>query len=273
MKAERKILLPLDERNFAHVLAALALGGIAAEEPSECDDRRCWWSEDGFTLQLPIEQSDLLQHADKMVRSLRWIDGLGVDDKLKITSKAHHGLLKRDGETGTNPFLSLVTSGAESSPLKTFSGQVDPVKILTSQLERLQSPKKNFNWLQQRAIGANSWGFDSSVGSHAYDLGFGSNEEGSGDADPVYPAIELLSLAGAAFFSMPHSWQAGEESFHFFIWRDHLPLSLAPLAAGGSIDGLVGTSYALATRGAAYGKGAAYRYFPEASPITTHNNP
>lgn len=273
MKAEHEILLPLDERNIAHVLAALALGGIAAEESSECNDCRCWWVEDGFTLRLPFEQAALFQYADKVVRSLRWVEGLGVDDKLKIASKAHHGLLQRDGETGTNLFLSLVTSGAESSPFKTFSGQVDPVKILSSQLERLQSPKTNSNWLRQRALGANSWGFDSSVGSHAYDLGFGSNEESSGDADPVYPAIELLSLAGAAFFSTPHSWQAGEESFHYFIWHAPLSLSLAPLAAGGSIAGAVGMLYAIATRGAAYGNGAAYRYFPEASPITNHNNP
>lgn len=273
MKAEHLMTLPLDERNFAHVLTSLALTGIAAEEVGECDECRCWWSEDGFSLHLPFDQSALFQRADKMLRSLRWIQGLGVDDKLQITSKAHHGLLQRDGEMGLNPFLSYIASGAESSPLKAFSARVIPGKSFSDQLASLQAPEAAKEWLTQRATGANSWGYDSTIGSHAYDLGFGSDPEKSGYADPYYPAIELLCVTGAAFFSAPHSWQTGEDSFRYFIWRDHLPLSLAPLATAGSIDGLTGTLHSLATRGAAYGKGAAYRYFPEASPISNHNNP
>lgn len=269
MKAEHEFTLPLDDRNLAHVLSALALVGIAAEEGDAGD---CGWSAAGFSIRLAMDQTALFQRADAMLRSLRWIEGLGVDEKLKVTAKSHHGLLQRAGETGLNPFISFVTSGAESSPLKTYSGQVDPVKILSSQLERLHPPSSGSEWLHQRSFGANSWGFDSAVGSHAYDLGFGSNDEGSGDADPVYPAVELLSLAGAAFFSTPHSWQTGADSFRYFIWSEHLPLSLASRAAGGLIDGISGTFHTLATRGAAYGKGAAYRYFPEALPISSPND-
>jgi hypothetical protein len=215
----------------------------------------------------------LFQEAYAMLRSLRWIEGLGVNEKSNITPKAHHGVGQRQGALGTNPFLSFAAAGSESSPLKTFSGQLDPQKILTEQLSRLRSPVDTPDWLRHRAFGVASWGFDSSVGSHAYDLGYSSNDEGSGSADPIYPAIELLSFAGASFFSTPQAWQTDEESVHYVIWRDRLSVALAPLAAAGCIEGLDGDRYVLATRGAAYGKGAAYRYFPEASLATKHNIP
>lgn len=268
MKPEHEILLPLNERNFAHVLAALALAGIAAETPGNSESD-CWWDGSGFRLRLRIEKHKLLELADKMLRNLRWIDGLGVDEKSKVGSKAHHGVLTCDQRLGSNPFLSFATQGVESSPLKTFSGQLDPQTILTSQLFRLQSSSSASDWLFQRALGVASWGFDSSVGSHAYDLGFSSNDEGSGNSDPIYSAIELLSLAGAAIYSTPHAWQIDPESFRYSVWRDALPIALVPLAAAGCIDGLKSVTFSLATRGAAYGKGAAYRYFPEASIVTS----
>lgn len=124
------------------------------------------------------------------------------------------------------------------------------------------------DWLRQRAYGVASWGFDSSVGSHAYDLGFSSNDEGSGDVDPIYPALELLSFAGAAFYIAPQSWQADEESLHYAIWHERLPLALVPLAVAGCAYGLSDAQYVVASRGGAYGKGAAYRYFPEATLIS-----
>lgn len=267
MKAKHEFVLPLDERNLAHVLSALALAGLVSEEADESGESRCWWCRDGFGLWLQIEQTTLFQRADTMLRSLRWVEGLGVDEKLKVAPKAQHGVLQRNHNLGTNPFLSFAAAGADSSVLKTFSGQLGPGTIIAGQLECLLSPSANLNWLRQRAFGVASWGFDSSVGSHAYDLGFSSNDEGSGNDDPIYPAVELLSLAGASFFSTPHAWQADEESLHYVVWHDRLPLPLAPLAVAGCIEGLAGDRYALATRGAAYGKGAAYRYFPEASLI------
>jgi hypothetical protein len=272
MKTEHEIVLPLDERNLAHVLAALALAGVAAEETGGDGKARCWWCRDGFGLRLALDQSTLFQGADTMLRSLRWVEGLGVDEKLNVAPKAHHGVLQRSNAVGTNPFLSLATAGTESSLLKTFAGQLGPRKIIAAQLGCLLSPSAKLDWLRQRAFGVASWGFDSSVGSHAYDLGFSSNDEGSGNADPIYPAIELLSLTGAALFSTPHVWQTDEESLRYVIWRDRLALALAPLAAAGCIEGLAEDRYALATRGAAYGKGAAYHYFPEASLITKYKS-
>jgi len=44
------------------------------------------------------------------------------------------------------------------------------------------------------------------------------------------------------------------------------------LAPASLLDGLGCRHYQLATRGNAYGKGAAYRHFPEASLITQINN-
>ena len=90
MKAEHEILLPLDERNLAHVLAALALTGIAAEQIGKCDECRCWWNDDGFRLRSTLSEFKLIENANGFVRALRWIPGLGAS-KGKIAAEKYHG--------------------------------------------------------------------------------------------------------------------------------------------------------------------------------------
>ena len=281
MKAKHEIELPLDERNLAHVLAALALAGLVSEEADEKGESRCWWCSDGFCVLSPLDGPALAQIACRFVRSMRWIPGLGAH-KGEVAAEKYHGLLAAGGVTGLNPFASLSERDGTTSPLKTFASHQEPgcvagesvadKHILENQQRRLPDVSTGLeDWLFQRGFGAVSWGFDSRVGSHAYDLGFGSNDEKSGNADPTYPAIELLSLAGASFFAAPHAWQVDEGTLEYTIWREEISLHLAPLAAAGGIEGLKCDHYAVATRGNAYGKGAFYRYFPEASLITKHN--
>jgi hypothetical protein len=129
-------------------------------------------------------------------------------------------------------------------------------------------------WLSQRAYGVSSWGLDHRVGSHAYDLGFSSNDEGTGSCDPVYPVIELLGLAGAALFLPAQVVQTDESHLLYSIWTQAISTNLVPLAVADRIDGLPVRRYRTSSRGAAYGKGAAYRYFPEATPLETiHGGP
>lgn len=99
-----------------------------------------------------------------------------------------------------NPLLDYKTQEAESSIFKTFSGQQSPTTPLKRQQEQLQPVDALNGWLFQEGRGVASWKFDAAVGSHAYDRGSGSNDDQSGDRDPFYPAIELLSMAGLTCF-------------------------------------------------------------------------
>jgi hypothetical protein len=290
MKTE-PISLLLDERNLAHVLTALALSGIADEMPGASPEARCWWSDDAFHLLIPQDKQTLFARAHDFVKSIRWVAGIGCNEKnngkLQLEASAHHGLFVADDSHSGNPLLSYHDQGVTSSIFKTFSGQQSPSGPLGKQQAALGVPEAADNWLFQRATDAGSrWNLDCQVTSHAYDLGFGSNEDQSGTRDPFYPAIELLSIAGAAFFAAPHSWLIQEEKMAYAIWSQPISLSLAQLAAAivpqstqkrskdkqppsaiSLVNGLSSRYYQLATRGNAYGKGAAYRHFPEASPI------
>jgi hypothetical protein len=262
------IELLLDERNLAHVLTALALAGIADADPDATPDDRCWWSDGVFVLETPLNKKRLFKQAYRLVMSLKWVAGIGAA-KGKVAASAHHGLFVADGFTGCNPLLDYKSQGTESSILKTFSGQQSPATPLKRQQEQLQAVDALNDWLFQEARGVASWKFDAAIGSHAYDLGFGSNDDQTGDRDPFYPAIELLSIAGVAFFAAPQAWmraneKAGEE-MAYSVWKTPVFLPLAPLAAAGLVDGIDAHAYTLARRANTYGKGAAYRHFPRAA--------
>jgi hypothetical protein len=252
------LLFPLDERNLAHVLSGVALIALATRNS---EGRRmesaCWWSDDGLVLRTALTEASLFQAADEFVRSMNWVPGLG---------SAEQGTFVAGREIGCNPFILLAEASGKkkTSPFKTFSAQVTPQKLLRDQQQRLVSPAHSESWLGQLARGAGSWGFDCRVGSHAYDLGFSSNDDGSGDLDPVYPAIELLSIATASFFATVQAWQVGEAGVSYSIWLQPISLCLVPYAVAGRLDGFPARRYRTTTRGAAYGKGAAYRFFPEA---------
>jgi len=295
-----EITLRLDERNLAHVLTALALSGIADEMDGASPDARCWWTDDAFKLLIPHDQTALFAKAHTFVKSIRWVAGIGCNEKnngkLALEASAHHGLFVAESGHSGNPLLSYHDQGVTSSIFKTFSGQQSPATPLGRQQAALNEPTKVGDWLFQRATDVGSrWNLDARVTSHAYDQGFGSDQDQSGKRDPFYPAIELLSIAGAAFFAASHAWLIHAEKLTYCIWPQAISLSLAPLAAtmvppppqrrtsaktkkpsvlapASLLDGLGCRHYQLATRGNAYGKGAAYRHFPEASLITQINN-
>jgi hypothetical protein len=259
------IELPLDERNLAHILTALAIAGIADAHPDATPDDHCWWANDMFILDILLNKQELFRKSHTLVMSMKWVAGIGAAAKGKVAASAHQGLFIADGCTGCNPLLDYKSQGAESSIFKTFSGQQSPATPLKRQQEQLQTIDAHNDWLFQEGRGVASWKFDAAVGSHAYDRGFGSHDDQSGQHDPFYPAIELLSMAGAAFFAAPQTWLLADEEMAYAIWKQPVSLSLAPLAAAGLVDGIDSHTYTLATRGNAYGKGAAYRHFPRAS--------
>lgn len=292
--AMHEFTLPLDERNLAHVLTALALAGIADSLDPLPPESRCYWTDGGFKLRLPRTKDELFAEVHDFVKSIAWVEGIGSNEKHEVKASPHHGLFIAKGGHSGNPLLSYHDQGITSSVFKTFSGQQSPATPLQRQQDEktLKPPHATADWLFQRGFGVASWKFDCRVASHAYDLGFGSNEDQSGDRDPFYPAIELLSIAGAAFFAGPQAWLFQAESLGYCIWQEPVPLSLAALAAtpvppspakrvkagagtpaaryepAGLLDGIGCRHYRLATRGNAYGKGAAYRHFPEATVIS-----
>ncbi len=265
--AMNKIELPLDERNLAHMLTALAFAGIADAAGKLNSDSCCWWTEGRFMLHVPVTKEQLFISAHALAKSLRWTDGLGCDEKTQIKSSPHHGLFTSDMISGINPLLNYADGGIKSSLFKAFSGRLNPGGLLEKQIAELKAFGETPDWLFQQGRGVASWKFDCRVAGHAYDQGFSADAEDSGDVTPFYPVIELLSIAGAAFFASPHAWLISEESLTYCIWQESVSLHLAPLVAANIIDGISGPRYHLATRGNAYGKGAAYRHFPAATPI------
>lgn len=257
--------LSLDERNLAHVLTALALAGIAEAHPDATLVDRCWWTDDMFILDISLSEQTLFKKAHDLVMSMKWVAGIGAAAKGKVAASAHHGLFVADGCTGCNPLLDYKSQGTESSIFKTFSGQQSPATPLKRQQEQLQAVDAQKDWLFQEGRGVASWKFDAAVGSHAYDLGFGSNDDQSGERDPFYPAIELLSMAGAAFFAAPQAWSLADEELAYSIWKKPVSLPLAPLAAAGLVDGIDTHAYTLARRQNSYGQGRYYKHFPRAA--------
>ena len=291
MSNPEPITLPLDERNLAHVLTALALAGIADSLDSARPDSHCWWADDGFKLRIPQTKSALFAEAHDFVKSIAWVEGIGSNEKHEVKASPHHGLFIAKGGRCGNPLLSYHDQGITSSVFKTFSGQQSPATPLDRQQKALKAPAETADWLFQPGFGVASWKFDCRVASHAYDLGFGSNEDQSGDRDPFYPAIELLSIAGAAFFAGPQAWLNEAEVLHCRIWEEPVTLSLASLAAvfqvpsslnlsklsptelkrvleeASLLNGIGGRFYIFTTRGNSYGQGDYYRHFPEATPM------
>jgi hypothetical protein len=252
-----RIDLPLDERNLSHVLTALSFAGLAAKAAGVSTTSQCWWSDDGFVISTPTDQATLLAKADGLARSLRWVPALG---------KVHEGVIAAECMLGINPVASLAGADDERSAFKTFAGRLRPaLDLLPKQVAVLAPPlaDESTRWLLQTARGVSSWGWDSCVGSHNYDLGISSDAEGTADFDPIHPAIELLALAGAAFFAPAQVLQVGDSKIDYSIWTHAISTQLAPLAIARRIDGLPGRRYQTASRGASYGKGGAYRYFPE----------
>lgn len=259
-----EISLPLDERNLAHVLTALALAGLADVLEETNSASCCWWTEDQFKLLIPNTKSTLLKAAHDLAQSIRWVEGIGCNEKREIKAAPHHGLFTAVGAQIGNPLLSYHDQGITSSIFKTFSGQLNPGKLLNKQLAALKPTDRHPDWLFQSGQGVASWKFDCRVSGHAYDQGYSANEEGSGDLTPFYPAIELLCIAGAAFFAGPHSWLTDEDTMSYCIWQHPISLPLAPLATAALLDGIGGRNYELVTRGSSYGQGSYYRHFPEA---------
>lgn len=275
METDNALLLDLDERNLAHFLSALALAALARRvHGSAIASRRCWWPTPGsFAIQteLPAEtfRPLLFAKAYAFLEQMEWHQGLGG---------VEHGIPTSGGDMGVNPFVPLGGESDERPLLRAFSAKVIPQTVLPQQKLELKSPSDCPAWLGQLASGADrrvkdgvsSWGYDCRVNLHASDAGISSDAEKTGGMDPIYPAIELLSLAGAAFFTPAHAWASGC-SLNVAAWTEPLPLNLAALASSVRVCGLPFRKLTFLQRGGAHGKGGSFRFFPPA--ITQQSAP
>ncbi len=262
MKPDTPLLLDLDQRNLAHFLSALALAALAERiDGTGQQSRLCWWKDnEHFAIQSEHAAEDfrllLYCKAFEFLRALKWIPGLGG---------AAQGLLVSGNELGVNPFIALTGDASETTPLKGFSARVLPGATLPQQIEKLEPPTSTGDWLNQLNRGVSNWGFDYRVNAHASDVGISSDAENTSDRDPFYPAVELLSLAAAAFFAPCQAWQTTKRGLVVSAWTYPIFLSMASCAATGRINGLPARLYAFMWRGAAHGKGGAYHFFPPAN--------
>ena len=258
MKPDDPLLFDLDQRNLAHFLSALALAALADRiERAGRASRTCWWEGGHFAIQSEYSGRDfrllLYSKAYEFLKALRWISGLGG---------VAQGVLVSGREIGINPFIYL---GGDSRrpPLRAFSAKVVPAKVLPEQISKLLSPIDDW-WLNQIERGVSSWGFDCRVNMHASDAGISSDAEGTGGSDPIFPAIELLSLAAVSFFVPANAWQTGDHSLSAAAWTCPIPLQMALLASTGRIHGLPACGWTFASRGRAHGKGSSFQFFPPA---------
>ncbi|HEX4232231.1 MAG TPA: hypothetical protein VHZ07_26430 [Bryobacteraceae bacterium] len=260
MKPDIPLLLDLDQQNLAHFLSALALASLADRiEGVGQQARTCWWKDDGhFAIQSEYSGEDfrllLYSKAHEFLKALKWVPGLGG---------VAQGVLVSGREVGINPFIYL---GGDSRrpPLRAFSAKVVPAKVLPQQVEKLRSPA-NDAWLNEIERGVSSWGFDCRVNMDASDAGISSDAEGTGGSDPIFPAIELLSLAAVGFFVSASAWQTGERSLCAAAWTYPIPLQMALLASTGRIHGLPARRWNFASRGRAHGEGRRFQFFPPAT--------
>ena len=270
MESETTLLLDLDERNLAHFLAALALAALAGRiEGSDSQSRHCWWPEPGHFIirtESPCEEFRTLLYARAyaFLKAMEWHPGLGG---------VEHGVIASGEEMGANPFVPLNGDSEERPLLRTFSAKVIPQNVLPQQKAELRTPAECPAWLNQVASGArrqvkagvSSWGYDYRVNTHASDAGISSDAEGTGHLDPIFPAIELLGLAGAAFFAPVHAWTSENGRLIAVAWSEPLRLSLAALASSGRVHGFPSRRLTFLPRGGAHGKGGSFRFFPPAT--------
>lgn len=270
METENTLLLDLDERNLAHFLSALALAALAARVDGDAiESRRCCWPQPGrFAIQTELSpdhfRSRLFSKAHEFLKAMKWCSGLGGVEQ---------GIIVSGDEIGINPFVPLGGVLDERPLLRAFSAKVIPFNVLPQQVEELRAPEDCPMWLGQVAVGVgrrvktgvSSWGYDCAVNMHASDAGISSDAEGTGHLDPIFPAIELLSLAGASFFAAAHAWTFEDVSLNVTAWTEPLPLYMAALAGSGRIHGLVSRKLAFLPRGGAHGKGSSFRFFPPAT--------
>lgn len=276
MQSDSILLLDLDEKNLAHFLSALTLSALAEREPgTTLESRSCWWIEQGrhgqFAIQTELApdsfRDNLFARAHAFLANLKWHPGLGG---------VAHGVLSSGNEIGLNPFVPLDGTD-DRPPLRAFSAKVIPEKVLPQQCAELKSPFECPDWLNQLSVGAkrsvkdgvNSWGYDCRVNTHASDAGISSDAEKTGHLDPIYPAIELLSLVGAAFFAPAHAWTLETSGLSTFAWGNPVPLRMAALASTGRIHGLPSRKLSFLSRGGAHGKGGSFRFYPPATTQST----
>jgi len=269
MKSETTLLLELDERNLAHFLSALALSALAEREPGNAPASRCCWFPEPGRFAIQTEQphdkfrSLLFARAHAFTSNLTWHSGLGG---------VEHGVVSSGKEVGLNPFVPLDGSD-DRPPLRTFSAKVVPMNVLPQQVAELKAPSECRDWLRQLAVGAerrikdgvSSWGYDCRVNVHASDAGISSDAEKTGHLDPIFPAVELLSLVGAAFFAPAHAWTSESSGLSAVAWAKPVPLSMTALASAGRVYGLPSRKLKFLPRGGAHGKGGSFRFFPPAT--------
>lgn len=104
-----ELLLPLDERNLAHVLCAVAFVGLVSKiSDARPFESSAWWDGQGFVLKTALLQTALFEAADNFLRRVRWISGMGT---------AEQGIFADGDELGSNPFISLALTTVKKNRL------------------------------------------------------------------------------------------------------------------------------------------------------------
>jgi CRISPR-associated protein Csb3 len=251
------IPIHLQENNLAEVLAGIAIAGIAeANTPRETSSR---WEQDCLNVSTPLSEQELLDAIHEFLSDLAWEQSAG---------DVYQGCFSSSGKLGVAPFMNSATM-RQTSVFKTFSGQVTPQKIcddLHGALE--QVPRTSIeNYLAHTAPGIGSWSLDWRSNGHSLDLGFSGNDDKTSDFDPVFVAVEVLSIAALAFFLPAAALSTANDQLTYHLWEQPVSGKLAGTALVGGLTTLPRRTYLVARRPKSYGKGASYKYFPNATPI------
>ncbi|MBX5446394.1 hypothetical protein [Sphaerobacter sp.] len=128
------------------------------------------------------------------------------------------------------------------TPFKTWAANASSLQMYTKWIKPLQTAQKHISSDTSQVFEVStpiqgSYGFDSSVGWNALDVGFSLNEHASLKRLPLRPAVELFGAIGLQRF-LP-ALRARQEEIDYCVWR--MPLMAQPAAA--VVRGVVTTSF------------------------------
>ena len=254
------IPIHLQENNLAEVLAGVAIAGIA--EANTQRETSSQWDQNCLCVTTPLSEQELLDAIHSFLSDVTWKQAAG---------DVYQGCFASSGKIGVSPFMDSSNMG-ETSFFKTFSGQVTPRKIC----DDLQCALKHLpltsiaDYLAHTATGIGSWALDWRTNGHSLDRGYsskGDNGDGTGKHDPVFVAIETLSVTALSFF-LPHAGLcAADEQLSYHLWKQQISWNHVGPAFLGDLPYLSRRSYLVTRRPRSYGDGASYKYFPNATPI------
>lgn len=251
------IPIHLQENNLSEALAGVAIAAIAEAKAQR--ETSAYWDQNCLNITTPLSEQELLDAIHGFLSDVTWAQAAG---------DVYQGCFASSGMIGVSPFMSASTV-AQTSVFKTFSGQVTPRKICDDLQRALEkAPRTSLaEYLAHTAPGIGSWALDWRTNGHSLDLGFSGNDDKTSDFDPVFVAVEVLSIAALAFFLPAVALCIADEQLTYHLWSKPVPAGLAAAAFVGGLRALPQRTYLVARRPKSYGKGASYKYFPNATPI------